>query len=99
MSKFKLTSELPPYIFAAINDIKQSAIDNNIELIDFGMGNPDSAPPDHVMNYLGDLIKNSKLYGYSTVGGINELRQTICQYYSKNFNVKLDYKTQSIVTI
>lgn len=99
MSKFKLTSELPPYIFAAINDIKQSAIDNNIELIDFGMGNPDSAPPHHVMNYLGDLIKNNKLYGYSTVGGINELRQAICQYYSKNFNVKLDYKTQSIVTI
>lgn len=99
MQDFYLTSKLPPYIFAAINEIKSNATANGIELIDFGMGNPDSAPPEHVMQYLSDLTKNSKLYGYSMSGGITDLRKTICDYYKRTFDVNLDYKTQALVTI
>ena len=98
-NQFDLTSKLPPYIFAAIGDIKQKAIDDGLNLIDFGMGNPDSAPPDHVMQNLQQLTQDPKLYGYSVSGGIHDLRQAICQYYKRVFDVDLDYKTQSLVTI
>ncbi len=98
-NQFYLTSKLPPYIFAAIADIKQKAVAKGLDLIDFGMGNPDSAPPDHVMKSLNQLTQDPKLYGYSVSGGIHDLRKAICGYYQRVFNVELDYKTQALVTI
>jgi alanine-synthesizing transaminase len=99
MSNFFLTEKLPPYIFASIYQLKQQAIESGFNIIDFGMGNPDSAPPQHVMNELAELSKNPKLFGYSVTGGIEILKKAICDYYKRRFNVELDYKTQSLVTI
>ena len=99
MSKFFLTEKLPPYIFASIYQLKQQAVEDGFNIIDFGMGNPDSAPPQHVMNELAELTKNPQLYGYSVTGGIEILKKAICNYYQRRFNVELDYKTQSLVTI
>ncbi len=99
MSKFFLTQKLPPYIFASIYQLKQQAIEDGFNIIDFGMGNPDSAPPQHVMNELAELTKNPQLYGYSVTGGIEILKKAICNYYQRRFKVELDYKTQSLVTI
>ena len=99
MSKFFLTEKLPPYIFASIYQLKQQAVESGLNIIDFGMGNPDSAPPIHVMNELAELSKNPQLYGYSVTGGIEILKKAICDYYQRRFNVELDYKTQSLVTI
>jgi alanine-synthesizing transaminase len=99
MSKFFLTEKLPPYIFASIYQLKQKAVESGLNIIDFGMGNPDSAPPIHVMNELAELSKNPQLYGYSVTGGIEILKKAICDYYQRRFSVELDYKTQSLVTI
>ena len=99
MSKFFLTEKLPPYIFASIYQLKQQAVEDGFNIIDFGMGNPDSAPPQHVMNELAELTKNPQLYGYSVTGGIEILKKAICNYYQRRFKVELDYKTQSLVTI
>ena len=92
MSKFFLTEKLPPYIFASIYQLKQQAIESGFNIIDFGMGNPDSAPPQHVMNELAELAKDPKLFGYSVTGGIEILKKAICDYYQRRFNVELDYK-------
>jgi alanine-synthesizing transaminase len=97
--KFLLTQKLPPYIFASIDQLKQQAVESGFEIIDFGMGNPDSAPPQHVMQELSELSKNPTLYGYSVTGGIEILKKAVCDYYQRRFNVALDYKTQSLVTI
>ena len=99
MSNFFLTEKLPPYIFASIYQLKQQAVEDGFNIIDFGMGNPDSAPPTHVMNELAELTKNPQLYGYSVTGGIEILKKAICNYYQRRFKVELDYKTQSLVTI
>lgn len=98
-NKFYLTEKLPPYIFAAMYKLKTEAAANGVEIIDFGMGNPDSAPPQHVMDKLAELSRDPKLFGYSVTGGIDVLKKAICEYYDRRFQVKLDYKTESLVTI
>ncbi len=98
-NKFYLTEKLPPYIFAAMYKLKTEAAANGVEIIDFGMGNPDSAPPQHVMDKLAELSSDPKLFGYSVTGGIDVLKKAICEYYDRRFQVKLDYKTESLVTI
>ncbi len=96
---FFLTKKLPAYIFASIHKLKQEAISRGIKIIDFGMGNPDSAPPQHVMDKLAELVKNPKLYGYSTVGGIDLLKQSLAKYYQRRFGITLNEKSECLVTI
>ncbi len=98
-NKFYLTEKLPPYIFSAIHHLKSDAAARGVELFDFGMGNPDSAPPKHVMERLSELSRDPKLFGYSTTGGIDILKKSLCDYYARRFGVDLDYATESLVTI
>jgi alanine-synthesizing transaminase len=97
--KFYLTKNLPPYVFSAIHHLKLEAIEKGIEVIDFGMGNPDSAPPKHVMEKLSKLSKDPTLFGYSVTGGIDDLKIAFCDYYKRRFNVDLNYKSEALVTI
>lgn len=98
-SEFYLTKKLPPYIFAAIHQLKQEAAAKGLEIIDFGMGNPDSSPPQHVIDRLCDLTKNPKLYGYSVTGGIDELKESLVKYYQRRFGVHLEQNDETLVSI
>lgn len=98
-NKFYLTEKLPSYVFAKLSELKANAAKNGIEVIDFGMGNPDLPPPAHVTEKLSQLVKDPKSYGYSSSGGIADLKKAFCNYYKNRFNVDLDYATQSLVTI
>lgn len=98
-NKFYLTEKLPPYIFAAIYHLKMEAAENGVEIIDFGMGTPDSPPPQFVMDRLAELSLNGKMFCYSVTGGIEILREAICSYYKRRFNVDLDVKSEALVTI
>lgn len=96
---FYLTEKLPPYVFAAIYKLKQEAAAKGTHVLDFGMGNPDFSPPQHVMDKLAELSKDPKNYGYSVTGGIDVLKKALVAYYQRRFGVDLDYKTESLVTI
>ncbi len=97
--EFYLTKKLPPYIFAAIYKLKQQAIANGTKIIDFGMGNPDLPPPNHVIEKLAELAKNPDLYGYSVTGGIEDLKKSFSNYYQRRFGVDLDYQSETLITI
>ncbi|MFM7702208.1 MAG: aminotransferase class I/II-fold pyridoxal phosphate-dependent enzyme, partial [Alphaproteobacteria bacterium] len=94
-----LSEKLPPYIFASIYQLKQEAVANGLNIIDFGMGNPDSAPPQYLMQELSELSLSGNLYGYSVTGGIDFLKKSITQYYHRRFGVDLNYRTEALVTI
>jgi len=96
---FYLTKKLPSYVFAKIYELKQMANDLGQEIIDFGMGNPDSTPPQKVMQELSQLVCDGKLYGYSPTIGIETLRKAIANFYHRRFNVEIDYKTEAMITI
>lgn len=98
-SKFYLTEALPEYVFAKLSQLKIDAAKQGIEVIDFGMGNPDLPPPNHVMEKLSNLAKDGKMFGYSSSGGIVDLKKAFCSYYKKRFNVDLDFSSESLVTI
>lgn len=99
MSEFHLTKILPPYIFAKIDQLKIDAKKSGIDVIDYGMGNPDLPPPQHVIDELAELSKKPNLYGYSVSGGMEQLKKGFCQYYQRRFNVDLDYDKETLVTI
>ena len=100
MSKeFQRIERLPPYVFEQVNQLKRVARDAGIDVIDFGMGNPDLPTPDHIVDKLIETVRNPKAHRYSSSQGIIGLRQAQARYYARRFNVKLDPDTEIIATL
>lgn len=90
---------LPPYVFAEVNKIKAAARAAGKDIIDFGMGNPDSQPPIHVIEKLRETLKDPKVHRYSLSRGIQGLRKAQAAYYAHRFGVELDPESEVVVTI
>ena len=96
---FSRISRLPPYVFNVIGDLKAAARKRGEDIIDFGMGNPDGATPKHIVSKLAEAAQRPSTHRYSVSRGIPRLRNAICQWYRKRFDVELNPDTEAIVTI
>ena len=45
MEEFSRIQRLPPYVFAVVGDLKMKLRRQNIDIVDFSMGNPDIPTP------------------------------------------------------
>lgn len=98
-TKFERVSLLPPYVFSEINNIKAKERLKGRDIIDMGMGNPDSSTPKHIVNKLISTIKNPKTHRYSISRGIEGLRKAQREYYLRRFNVALNKDKEIVVTL
>jgi len=90
---------LPPYVFAEVNAMKAAARARGEDIIDLGMGNPDSAPPPHVIEKLAEVARNPRAHRYSASRGIPGLRKAQAAYYARRFGVDVDPESEVIVTL
>jgi alanine-synthesizing transaminase len=96
---FHRIKRLPPYVFEEVNRIKAAARAEGDDIIDFGMGNPDSPTPPHIVEKMIEAVRDPKTHRYSTSRGIPGLRKALCAYYERRFGVDLDPETEAIVTL
>ena len=99
MQEFRRMSRLPPYVFSTVNNIKMEARRRGEDIIDLGMGNPDIPTPKHIVNKLIEAVRKGHNHRYSASMGITKLRQAICDWYRRRFDVELDPDQEAIVTI
>lgn len=97
--EFHRIRRLPPYVFAEVNAAKKAARARGEDIIDLGMGNPDSRPPEHVVQKLVEATSSPRVHGYSVSRGIPGLRKALVNYYQRRFNVSLNPETEAIVTL
>ena len=90
---------LPPYVFAEVNAMKAKARAAGQDIIDLGMGNPDTGTPRHIVDKLIEASQNPRTHRYSASKGIAGLRRAIAGYYGRRFGVEIDQDTETIVTI
>lgn len=98
-SEFYRIGLLPPYVFAEVNSLKAKARAEGHDIIDFGMGNPDSKPPAHVINKLKEVLLDPKASRYSVSKGVFGLRKAQKAYYERRFGVELDPDKEICVSI
>ena len=98
-NNFDRIERLPPYVFAEVNSMKAKERSLGEDIIDFGMGNPDTPTPQHIVDKLCDTIKDPKSHRYSVSRGILGLRRAQSNYYKRRFNVEVDPETEVIVTL
>jgi alanine-synthesizing transaminase len=99
MREFARIKRLPPYVFSIVTDLKVKARARGEDIIDFGMGNPDLATPEHIVEKLCEAARNPRNHRYSASRGITKLRQAICDWYRRRYAVELDPETEAIATI
>ena len=99
MEEFRRIKRLPPYVFNIVNELKAAARARGEDIIDFGMGNPDQATPEHIVNKLVEVAQRKDTHRYSMSRGIPRLRAAICNWYKRRYDVDLDPESQAIVTI
>ena len=99
MHEFQRITRLPPYVFAAVDELKLSARQRGEDVIDFGMGNPDLPTPPHIVEKLVEAAANPRNHRYSASRGITKLRKAISDWYGRRFDVDIDPDREAIVTI
>ena len=97
--EFYRISKLPPYVFAAVNEMKARLRAAQFDVVDFGMGNPDGPTPRPIVAKLAEAARNPRNHRYSMSRGIPNLRLEIVKRYERNYGVKLDPEKEAIVTI
>jgi len=90
---------LPPYLFGELNEMKLKLRQKGVDVIDFGMGNPDKPTPKHIVEKLRESVLDPRNHRYSASKGIFNLRKAIAYYYQNKYNVSLNPETETIAVI
>ncbi len=82
--------QLPPYLFAEISRKIAAKRAEGVDVISFGIGDPDLPTPPHVIAALQQAATDPANHRYPESDGLPELRQTMAQWYERRFGVTLD---------
>lgn len=81
---------LPPYLFAAIDKMKQEAIARGVDIINLGIGDPDLPTPKPIIESLAKAAQDPKHHQYPSYEGMLSFRKAVAGWYKRRFNVALD---------
>ncbi|MDX1778203.1 MAG: aminotransferase class I/II-fold pyridoxal phosphate-dependent enzyme, partial [Thermodesulfobacteriota bacterium] len=90
---------LPPYLFAKIDQMKEEVIQKGVDIIDLGVGDPDLPTPPHIIKALQTAAQDPQNHRYPSYTGMLAFRDAVAQWYQKRFKVQLDPKTEVISLI
>ncbi|RMH35487.1 MAG: LL-diaminopimelate aminotransferase [Nitrospirae bacterium] len=104
MSAFPITyaeriRTLPPYLFAAIDDMKRKAIERGMDIINLGVGDPDLPTPTPIIEALQRAAMDPRHHQYPSYDGLLSFRTAVAQWYGRRFGVDLDPATEVLTLI
>jgi LL-diaminopimelate aminotransferase len=90
---------LPPYLFAAIDEMKQKAIARGVDIINLGIGDPDLPTPKPIIDALSRAAADPKNHQYPSYEGMLSFRKAVADWYRRRFNVTLDPASEVLTLI
>jgi LL-diaminopimelate aminotransferase len=91
--------KLPPYLFSEIDKKKKAAIASGRDVINLGIGDPDTPTPRFIIDALYEHAQNPKTHQYALDDGQPELRRAISTWFAGRFGVELDPDSEVFPTI
>jgi LL-diaminopimelate aminotransferase len=91
--------QLPPYLFAHIDQLKAQARARGSDLIDLGIGDPDLPTPAHVIAALQQAAALPKHHRYPSYEGMQEFRAAAARFMARRFGVTVDAAKQVMALI
>ncbi len=96
MTFAKRVQQLPPYLFVGISRIIAAKRAQGIDVVDFGIGDPDIPTPEPVLDALKSGSDKPANHRYPESEGLPEFRQAVTDWYGRRFGVELDPATEAI---
>ena len=90
MNFAKRIEKLPPYLFAEISRKIAEKRSQGVDVISFGIGDPDLPTPEHLIESLREASLDAANHRYPETAGLPELREAIARWYERRFGVALD---------
>ncbi|MBI2609478.1 MAG: LL-diaminopimelate aminotransferase [Deltaproteobacteria bacterium] len=99
--KFELSDrvkDLPPYLFAQMDQLKQAALQKGVDVIDLGIGDPQDPTPDFIVEALHKASKKTHNHRYPSYVGMLSFREAVAKFYERK-DVKLDPQKEVLALI
>jgi LL-diaminopimelate aminotransferase len=90
---------LPPYLFAAIDEMKQKAIARGMDIINLGIGDPDLPTPSQIIEKLKEAAANPNNHQYPSYDGMLSFRTAVANWYQRRFGVTANPATEVLTLI
>ncbi|MFQ5991353.1 MAG: LL-diaminopimelate aminotransferase [Nitrospiraceae bacterium] len=90
---------LPPYLFAAIDEMKQKALARGVDIINLGVGDPDLPTPAPIIERLKQAAADPRHHQYPSYDGMLSFRQAVTAWYKRRFGVTLNAATEALTLI
>src|SRR5437763_1842695 len=97
--EFRRVGDLPPYVFATVDELKRRLRREGRDVVDLGFGNPDIPSPSAVVEKLAEAATRPANHRYSASRGIPHLRDAVAELYRRRFGVEVAPETQIVTTI
>jgi LL-diaminopimelate aminotransferase len=91
--------QLPPYLFAKLDKMKEEAIAKGMDIIDLGVGDPDQPTPPNIIEALKKAAEKPENHQYPSYVGLLSFRKAVADWYQKRFGINLDPKTEIVSLI
>jgi len=95
----KRMSKIPPYLFAKLDEQKSQAIKAGIDVLDFGIGDPDMPTPASIINAMKIALEDTNNHNYPPYAGIVNFKKEVSNYYKRRFNVDLKPESEVMALI
>ncbi len=89
---------LPPYVFAGLAKKIAEMRAAGIDVINFGMGDPDIPTPDYLIDAMCEAVHRPENSYYPGYFGKDQLRNAIADWYERRFGVALE-PTQEVLPL
>ena len=90
---------LPPYLFAKMEEQAAMKRAEGVDLIDFGIGDPDIPTPSEIVSIVQEEVANPENHTYPSSQGERVTREAIADWYLRRFGVDVDPDTQVCVLL
>lgn len=99
IEKAERIKNLPPYLFAKIDQMKTAVLKKGADLIDLGIGDPDLPTPAHIISALTEAARDPRHHRYPSYSGMPEFREAVAGWYRQRFGVTLNPETEVVALI
>ena len=81
--------KVPPYLFVEISRKIAAKREQGIDVISFGIGDPDIPTPDNVIEKLRETALDGPNHRYPETDGLPEFRQAVADWYQSRFGISV----------
>ena len=91
--------ELPPYLFARIDALKNEERKKGRDLIDLGIGDPDLPTHPHIVEALAQAARDPGTHRYPSYVGMEDFRKAAATFMKARFGLTFDPQKEVICVI